>query len=79
MTPAYGSAFHGRLPVGESREWRLHARVAGEFREMPGLMLTLAQASRLFGLDADRCEHVLDTLVQQGLLVREGQIWRGAR
>jgi hypothetical protein len=38
-------------------------RVQGEFREMPGLRLTPAQASRLWGLDAVASQAVLDALV----------------
>ena len=38
-------------------------RVQGEFREMPGLVLTPAQASRLWGLDAVASQAVLDALV----------------
>ena len=57
----------------------LHARVIGEFREMPGLTLTLAQAARLFSLERDRCERVLKALVQHGVLVRRGESWRAWR
>jgi hypothetical protein len=75
MTSALESHVHDGLSF-ESHERRLRARVAGEFREMPGLTLTLAQASRLFSLEADRCERVLGALVQHGVLVRRGQVWR---
>ena len=51
----------------------LCTRIEAEFREMPGLMLTLPQAARLFGLDRDRCERVLDTLVHTGLLSTDGR------
>jgi hypothetical protein len=37
--------------------------------EMPGLRLNLPQAQRLWGLDAPRCEAVLDSLVETGVLV----------
>jgi len=43
-------------------------RVRGEFEEMPGLSLTLAQAERLFGLPSDTCLRVLLGLCEQGLL-----------
>ena len=46
-------------------------RVRGEFREMPGLSLTLAQAGRLWGLDADTCAEVLSHLVTVGFLCRK--------
>ena len=45
-------------------------RVRGEFREMPGLTLTLAQAGRLWGLDADTNTEVLSGLVTVGFLCR---------
>ena len=43
-------------------------RVRSEFLEMPGLQLTAAQASRLFGLDATACKHVIDVLVKTSFL-----------
>ena len=43
-------------------------RIRGEFREMPGLQLTLAQAQRLFGLDPVACRRVIDTLVEASFL-----------
>lgn len=48
-------------------------RVRAEFAEMPGLKLTLSQASRLFHLEANRCEEVLATLVDAGQLVLRGK------
>ena len=47
-------------------------RVLSEYREMPGLNLTLPQAARLFNLDRTRCAHVLSTLVERGALVTNG-------
>jgi len=43
-------------------------RVRGEFVEMPGLELTLAQAVRLWTLGVDDCRHVIDSLVDVGFL-----------
>ena len=40
----------------------LTARVRAEYREMPGLSLTAAQASRLLGIDRPVCEQVLPSL-----------------
>jgi DNA-binding IclR family transcriptional regulator len=54
------------------------ARVLGEFREMPGLTLTLAQAARLFDLGPARCERVLGRLVQKGVLMTDGRTFRRA-
>ena len=41
-----------------------------EYREMPGLSVTEAQAQRLWGLDSTTCKRALDTLVQRGVLCR---------
>jgi hypothetical protein len=43
-------------------------RVRAEFVEMPGLSLTVHQASRLFGLDHDICRGVIDRLVRADFL-----------
>jgi len=45
-------------------------RVRGEFREMPGLTLTVAQARRLWDLDPSTCSEVLRELVDAGFLCR---------
>lgn len=45
-------------------------RVRGEYREMPGLLLTDTQAGRLLGLQLDVCRDVLATLVGEGFLMR---------
>ena len=47
-------------------------RVRAEFAEMPGLKLTLRQASRLFHLEARQCEQVLTSLVGKGHLAMRG-------
>lgn len=45
-------------------------RIRSEFREMPGLCLTPAQASRLWSLDADTTAMALEMLVAAGALTR---------
>lgn len=45
-------------------------RVRTEFLEMPGLRLTFAQAMRLWGLDADDCQRVIDALIGACFLQR---------
>jgi hypothetical protein len=45
-------------------------RIAAEYREMPGLSLTVAQAGRFFGLASDECVTVLQALVVAGRLRR---------
>jgi len=48
-------------------------RVRGEFREMPGLRLTFAQACRLWQLDPTTCEVVLERLTRDGVLLQTRQ------
>lgn len=48
-------------------------RISAEFLEMPGLRLTLTQASRLFGLDVGECRSLLSGLVDEGFLVQNGE------
>ena len=43
-------------------------RIEGEYREMPGLSLTLPQAQRLWGLDSNTCAFALTTLVERKVL-----------
>jgi hypothetical protein len=45
-------------------------RAEGEYREMPGLSLTLPQAARLWGLDHSTCELVLTGLIERRILKR---------
>jgi hypothetical protein len=45
-------------------------RAEAEFLEMPGLQLTEAQASRLWGWDSALCRAVLVRLVETHFLVR---------
>ena len=46
-------------------------RVRGEYREMPGMRLTVAQAMRLWTLDRQVCSSVLDSLVAAGFLTQD--------
>jgi hypothetical protein len=52
----------------------LSARIRGEYMEMPGLHLTLAQACRLWQQDPASVKRTLDQLVVEGFLrvTREG-------
>ena len=43
-------------------------RVRSEFIEMPGMELTMSQATRLWNLGPDDCRDVLDSLVDAGFL-----------
>jgi len=49
---------------------QLVERVRAEFLEMPGLRLTLPQASRLWGINLPSCEAVVDVLVKCQFLQR---------
>jgi len=46
----------------------LVGRIRAEFLEMPGLRLTVTQASRLWGLDEGLCRHVIDVLIGASFL-----------
>ncbi len=48
-------------------------RILSEFHEMPGLLLTEAQAQRLWRLDSDTCRQVLTHLVTERYLRRTEQ------
>ncbi|MBA2603898.1 MAG: hypothetical protein H0U94_09935 [Acidobacteria bacterium] len=45
-------------------------RIQGEYLEMPGLRLTAAQAQRLWGLDREVCQALLDALIDAKFLCR---------
>jgi hypothetical protein len=47
----------------------LLARIRAEYREMPGLRLTLVQACRLWQVDAATCTRVLRALIEEGFLI----------
>ena len=53
-------------------------RIQGEFVEMPGLRLTVAQAQRLWGLERDVCDALLGALVDARFLsqTRDGAFVR---
>lgn len=53
-------------------------RIQGEFVEMPGLRLTTAQAQRLWGLERDVCDALLEALVDAKFLsqTRDGAFVR---
>ena len=53
----------------------LRGLVLAEYHEMPGLMLTLPQAMRLFGACRIECQQTLDQLVAEGLLATNGRMF----
>ena len=56
-------------------------RVRAEFEEMPGMTLTMPQASRLFGIERELCRTVFERLVTSSYLkwTHAGTITRVAR
>lgn len=67
----YQLAPRARLANADDRA--LVVRIRAEFTEMPGLSLTLAQASRLFDVEVRRCEQILASLVESGQLAIRGK------
>jgi hypothetical protein len=81
MRPLFEHVCRIGLPQAKSDQSdlpALQARVTAEFREMPGMRLTLAQAARLFSLEAARCERVLGALVERGVLATDGRAFARA-
>ena len=62
-----------RGAVDERR--RQLGRVRDEFLEMPGMVMTGAQAARLFGLEPAACDAVLTDLVDSGFLFHDGDLF----
>jgi hypothetical protein len=54
----------------------LSTRITCEYLDMPGLAVTLAQASRLWNADPESCACALDRLVASGFLHRAGNVYR---
>lgn len=56
-------------------------RIRAEFDEVPGLVLTLPQASKFFGLDHEMTQSVIDRLVDSSFLrkTRDGALVRSTR
>ena len=61
------------IPFGDARSGHeLCRRIRDEFGEMPGLVLTQAQAQRLWTLQPRACQQVLAALVDEGFLAQSG-------
>lgn len=56
--------------LDEQIDEMLRRRAEAEYREMPGLKLTAAQAARLWHLGIDESARLLDSMVQSGVLYR---------
>ena len=60
-------------PRSATEQLALRSRICREFLDMPGLMLTLPQAVRLFGLESECCNEILSDLVRSGFLDTDGR------
>ena len=60
------------LSAERDTDSNLETRIRAEFAEMPGLKLTVPQASRLFNVEQVRCERILEELVTHGDLSSAG-------
>jgi hypothetical protein len=56
-------------------ERELSRRIAAEYREMPGLCLTVRQAARLLQVDGTACQHALESLALKGYLRHVGEYY----
>ena len=56
-------------------------RVQAEFAEMPGMTLTMPQASRLFGIEREVCKTIVERLVTTSYLkwTHSGAVTRATR
>jgi hypothetical protein len=54
------------LPQLEMSAWL--ARIEAEYREMPGLQLTGRQMQRMWGLEPETCNAIVEVLVSRGVL-----------
>jgi len=73
LTDIKGRPVAMKLPAGhERRDWirreAIVRRITAEFRELPGLVLSLKQASRFLGVDEAACARILASLTQAGIL-----------
>jgi hypothetical protein len=48
-------------------------RILAEYRELPGLRLSVRQAARLWSLELEYCQATLDLLVAEGSLARSAR------
>ena len=71
--PGFANAY-----LDQSDDRVLRTRVSVEVREMPGLRITLAQASRLFSVDPAPWERSLQCLVDVGELSTDGRVFARA-
>lgn len=68
--PARMSLPGGRERRDLARREAIIRRIEAEFHDMPGLVLSLKQASRFLGIDEAACARILTTLTEAGVLKR---------
>ncbi len=77
MTATAPAALPASNPTGrrtpEQVSTALIERIKGEYMEMPGLRLTIAQAARLWNLSVRTSERVLAALVERRFLIRDSR------
>ena len=54
-------------------------RIVAEFNDMPGLVLSLKQASRFLGVDQAACARILAALTESGILRRSASEYYSRR
>ena len=64
----------GSYHVPGSRE--LTSLIRAEYREIPGLSVTLAQAARLWNVDQGRCREALEALTADGFLCHTRDVYQ---
>ena len=75
--PTLRSSFRTAPPdtaPGSAPPSQLLARIRSEYREMPGLRMTILQARRFWGIDILTCSAALSQLTSSGflLMTRDG-------
>jgi hypothetical protein len=53
----------------------LTALVRDEYREMPGMCLTLAQGARLWNAERAHCRDAFGQLIAEGLIAQVGEVY----
>jgi hypothetical protein len=53
--------------------------IRSEYREMPGLTVTLAQGARLWNVDRRQCFDALEALAEEGFLRRSRDMYVGVQ
>jgi len=71
--------YMGRERRDSTRRQQVVTRIRSEYASMPGMCLTLSQASRLFGLPSEACARVMNELVRDRTLTVDRERYRADR